>query len=121
MNDMLNGLVSQLSNKAGGLNGVVSKLSQNGLGQQVQSWIGSGKNEQVSSQQVADALGPDHLKDLAQKTGSTPDQVAGQLADQLPGAVDKATPDGQAPQGADAGSGGKSLLGNLGSMLHGKG
>jgi uncharacterized protein YidB (DUF937 family) len=78
-----------------GLQGVVTQMTQAGLGQQVQSWIGMGDNLPVSGQQLQQAMDPAALQRVAQQTGMPPNQVADQVAQVLPHLVDQATPDGQ--------------------------
>ncbi|HEY3979911.1 MAG TPA: YidB family protein [Streptosporangiaceae bacterium] len=85
----------------GGVQGLMSKMSSNGMGQQVQSWIGHGENKPVSGQQVSEALDTDSLNKMAQETGSTPEKVSDDVAKVLPEMVNKATPDGQVPQQGD--------------------
>ena len=48
------GAVAAISELFGGngLQGIVSKLQSNGMGKQVQSWIGSGKNMPVSGSDI---------------------------------------------------------------------
>jgi uncharacterized protein YidB (DUF937 family) len=89
--------VKNLVNNAGGFQGLVTKLQQGGLGDQVQSWIGHGTNQPVSADQVAQALGQDQVQKLADQSGVSPDEISQHLAEVLPRAVDHATPDGQAP------------------------
>ena len=99
------GSLSTLMNSMGGqthagFNNVLSTLSNNGLADQVKSWVGKGANQDVSGQQVASALGPDQMNQLAQSTGLSQSEVADHLADQLPTVVDKLTPDGSVPDEA---------------------
>ena len=77
------------------LPGLTQKLSQGGLGDQVQSWLGKGENSPVTSQQITQALGNDHVRQLAGKAGLSPDQMSERLAKDLPQAVDQASPSGQ--------------------------
>jgi uncharacterized protein YidB (DUF937 family) len=91
------GALSKLFNSNGGMRGVTSKLSAGGMGQQVQSWIGHGKNEPVTGQQVQDALDTDSLNQLAQQTGQTPEQASAQVARVLPEMINQATPQGSMP------------------------
>jgi len=96
------GTLSTLMNSMGGqdhagLNNLLSTLTNNGLADQVKSWIGPGANHAVSGQQVADALGPDKMNSLAQSTGLSQSEAADHLAQQLPTVVDKLTPDGSMP------------------------
>ncbi len=96
MSDIIGSLLSQVT-KSDGLKGLVSKLVEGGLGDQVKSWIAQGNNQPVSAEQVKDALGPEQVDQLAEKTGTTPDEAADQLAHKLPTAVDRLTPDGKVP------------------------
>ena len=98
MPDIVGNLLSQFSSKTGGIGSLVSKLNSGGLGQHVQSWIGHGENQPVSPDQVRQALGEDQISRLAQQAGTTPDQAAQELAQKLPNAVDKLTPEGSVPE-----------------------
>jgi uncharacterized protein YidB (DUF937 family) len=80
-----------------GLQGITSQLSDNGMGQQVQSWVGRGNNEPVSGTQVQQAVDPAKLQQVAQHTGMSPEEVSDHVAKALPSIVDEATPDGQMP------------------------
>jgi uncharacterized protein YidB (DUF937 family) len=78
----------------GDLQGIVNQLQQGGLGPQVQSWLANGANMPVTPEQLRDALGNEHVQQLAAKFGVPADQVLKLLADHLPAAVDKASPNG---------------------------
>src|SRR5262252_808544 len=86
---------------AGGLGGLVNKLQQGGLGDVVNSWVGSGQNQPVSPGQVGSALGPSIIKMLAQKSGLSEQEISQQLSQVLPGLVDKLTPNGRLPTAAE--------------------
>jgi uncharacterized protein YidB (DUF937 family) len=99
------GTLSTLMNTMGGqshagFNNLLSTLSNNGLADQVKSWVGKGDNHEVSGQQVASALGPDKMNEVAQSTGLSQTEAADHLAQQLPTVVDKLTPDGSVPDEA---------------------
>lgn len=102
----------------GGLGGLVQQLQQGGLGEVVQSWIGTGANLPVSAEQLQGALGGDLLGRLAAQVGMNPADLAGPLAQLLPQVVDKLTPNGVLP---DAGATGQpdlgSLIGGLSGLL----
>ena len=83
----------------GGLDGIVDKLKNSGMGETVQSWISTGKNLPISAEQLKGALGPDSLNALAQKIGIDPAEVSEKLSSILPTIVDKLTPDGKLPSG----------------------
>lgn len=105
-----NALVSiagQLIQQAGGVQGLAEKLQQHGLGDAVQSWIGTGANQAISGGQLNDVLqkaGLDSVvNNAASKLGVDPGQLLGQLAQVLPHAVDHATPNGEVPSGSSGG------------------
>jgi len=84
---------------AGGLAGLAEQFQRGGLGEVMNSWIGSGQNLPVSPEQLGKVLGGDMLDKLTQHTGMNTGDLLGQLAQILPKMVDHATPDGQIPAG----------------------
>jgi uncharacterized protein YidB (DUF937 family) len=93
--------ITKLFSANGGLQGVMAKLTSNGQGQQVQSWVGTGDNQPVSGAEVRQALDDDSLSKAAQQAGTTPDKVSEDVAKVLPQMVNKATPQGQVPRQGD--------------------
>lgn len=95
--------VLQLVNdpRHGGLEGLVRAFQQGGLGEVVNSWVSTGQNLPVSSEQVHNALGDSSMQDIAAQLGLSPEQASGSLAELLPQVVDQLTPNGQLPQGGD--------------------
>jgi uncharacterized protein YidB (DUF937 family) len=79
----------------GNLQGLVNQLQQGGLGTQVQSWLGSGANMSITPDQLRAALGSDQVKQLAAHFGIPIDQALQLLSQQLPAAVDAASPNGR--------------------------
>ena len=84
----------------GGLSAIVAKLQQGGFGDQVKSWIGNGQNLPITAEQLQQVLGSDTVKQLAARFNIPIDQLAQILAQQLPKAVDHASPDGKLPHSA---------------------
>jgi uncharacterized protein YidB (DUF937 family) len=84
----------------GGLSAIVAKLQQAGFGDQVKSWIGNGQNLPITAEQLQQVLGSDAVKQLAARFNIPVDQLARVLAQQLPTAVDHASPDGKLPHTA---------------------
>ncbi len=80
-----------------GLGGLLKQFQQNGLGEVVNSWIGSGPNKTITADQVTQALGPDTIDALAKRTGLSPEQIRTALSQLLPNAVDRLTPQGRLP------------------------
>jgi uncharacterized protein YidB (DUF937 family) len=84
----------------GGLSAIVAKLQQAGFGEQVKSWLGNGQNLPITAEQLQQVLGSDTVKQLAARFNIPVDQLAKILAEQLPLAVDHASPDGKLPHKA---------------------
>ncbi|MBC7376320.1 MAG: DUF937 domain-containing protein [Burkholderiaceae bacterium] len=100
----------------GGLNGLIQKFNQAGMGELITSWIGKGENLPISADQLKQVLGEGTIADIASKFGMTPGQAGGHMADMLPGIIDQLTPHGTAPQGGLGNAG--DLMGMLGGLLH---
>jgi uncharacterized protein YidB (DUF937 family) len=77
------------------LNGLKKKFESSGLGQKIDSWIGTGQNEPITAEEVKQGLGQDELDRMAQESGRSADELADELSRELPRAVDEATPTGQ--------------------------
>lgn len=111
---------SLLSSKEGtvggatGLEGLASAFGSQGLGDALQSWVGSGSNQQINPGQLSAALGDDTMSQFASKAGIGIEQAGPALAAVLPGLIDGLTPQGNAPEGA-------SLESALAGMLGGSG
>ncbi len=97
---LLKGVMEMLSDKeGGGLGGLVQSFQQKGLGDIISSWIGTGQNAPISSDQLKEGLGIEKLQDLAAKAGISTEEVTAKLSEQLPNLIDKMTPDGVIPEG----------------------
>jgi uncharacterized protein YidB (DUF937 family) len=90
-------LLDSYIEKQGGLQNVVSQFEKNGLGDTMKSWISQGPNLPITADQIHQALGSDMVKNLAAKMGLPADKIAELLAQHLPQAIDKVTPDGKLP------------------------
>ena len=71
-------------------------LEEKGLGSVVGSWIGSGQNLPISTDQLNSVLHCDALNQVASKFGLDPNQLQSMMTQLLPHVVDKMTPNGQA-------------------------
>ncbi len=85
----------------GGLDGLVDRFRQGGLGDVIESWIGSGANRAVAPDQLARALGPDTVDTLQSQTGLDRATLLSQLAQALPEVVHALTPQGRVPGEAE--------------------
>ena len=61
------------------------------------SWINIGPNKPVAPGQISNALGPDVIDALSQRTGLSKDQILQILSQVLPNTVDQLTPQGRLP------------------------
>jgi uncharacterized protein YidB (DUF937 family) len=85
------------------LGGLLDRFRQSGQGKTIDSWIGTGPNEQVSPGQLGNALGPNIIKTLAERSGMSEEELLRQLTQALPEVVDKLTPRGRLPTLAELG------------------
>jgi uncharacterized protein YidB (DUF937 family) len=76
------------------LNELVDRFTSSGLGDKVSWWVGTGENETITPDELQQGLGQDEIDRIARATGRSADEVAGELALALPGAIDDATPMG---------------------------
>jgi uncharacterized protein YidB (DUF937 family) len=95
LNQVLAG--SEQGGAGGGISAIMSRFQAAGLGEQVQSWVGSGPNQPVSADQVGQAFAPEQISQWAAQAGTTPDAMRQVLAEALPHAVDHLTPGGEPP------------------------
>jgi uncharacterized protein YidB (DUF937 family) len=100
----------QMITNHGGVGAITDQLRNHGLGQQVDSWVGTGQNQPVDPQQVQQGLGQEKVQELAQKAGISPGMASTIAAAVLPMIIDRLTPNGRVEQGG-GGIGG--ILGKL--------
>jgi uncharacterized protein YidB (DUF937 family) len=123
---MNSGNAQSAGGSTAGLGGLLEAFSQNGMAEQVGSWIGTGQNLPINADQISQVLGSlggaggstgigDVLGQLAGSTGLSRDDAASQLSELLPNIVDKLTPHGQVPDASNLGD-----LGGLMQQLLGK-
>jgi uncharacterized protein YidB (DUF937 family) len=109
-NSLLPIILSLLQNRQGGLSGLVNTFQQQGLGNVVQSWIGTGANQPISPDQVTQVLGHDQVQQVADEAGISHEEAQTGLAALLPQIVDRLTPNGQLQEHGDLMSKGMELL-----------
>ena len=86
---------------SGGLGELIDRFKQNGQGDTVDSWVGTGPNKQIAPSQLEQAIGPDVLATLSRQTGLSKEELLARLSRDLPNAVDKYTPQGRLPSEAE--------------------
>ena len=82
---------------SGGLGNILKQLQSSGQGRVAQSWVGTGPNQEIAPDELANALGGDTLDALSRQTGMPRDELLQGLSQYLPELVDKLTPDGRLP------------------------
>jgi uncharacterized protein YidB (DUF937 family) len=113
IDDVLSGLLSQGGAKGNalldqakglissdGLDQILERLNAGGLADKVKSWVGMGDNEEVSPDELEQAVGKERMEEFAEKAGVSEEEAKDGLAAMLPNLVNKLTPDGKIP-GAD--------------------
>jgi len=85
----------------GGLEGVLGRFRQGGLGQQADSWVGTGQNMGISPDQLQQIFGSSTLRDLASQLGLPQEQTGSTMAQVLPELINQMTPQGQVPTNGD--------------------
>ena len=97
-NSVMSLVMGLLTNpNGGGLAGLLKQFQVSGLGNVADSWVGTGQNLPISAGQIQNVFGSEQIQQMAAKAGIAPEELSGQLANLLPQAVDKATPDGNVP------------------------
>jgi len=117
--NLLNGALGMLQ-AMGGIDGLVSKFQQSGLGDLAASWVGTGENKSINPEELANVLGKDQIAALAQQAGIPESQGASVLSQIFPAMVDKLTPDGKIPESSSFPTWGKVLLGGVGAAVAAK-
>lgn len=83
-------------NEQGGIQALLEKLQNGGLGDIAASWISNQQsNQPISGDQVESALGTSAVSDLGQKLGVDTGSASSMLADYLPKIIDALSPQGE--------------------------
>ncbi|WP_457108274.1 YidB family protein [Methylobacterium sp. P5_C11] len=80
-----------------GLAEMLERFQQAGHGAAAQSWVSQGPNQEITPPHLEQAIGPDVLAALTQRTGLSREELLARLSRELPQAVDRYTPDGRVP------------------------
>lgn len=86
---------------SGGLGELLDRFKQSGQGEIAETWVGKGPNQQISPAQLEQAIGPEVLDSLSERTGLSRGELVARLSRELPDAVDKYTPEGRLPTEED--------------------
>jgi uncharacterized protein YidB (DUF937 family) len=94
-------VVLSLLQQNGGLEGVLGRFRQGGLGQQADSWVGTGQNMNISPDQLQQIFGSSTIRDLASQLGIPEEETGSTMAQLLPEVINQLTPQGQVPENGD--------------------
>jgi len=99
----------------GGLDGLMGKLKDAGMGDQVDSWVSTGANQPIDPDKLGAALGPETVQRLSSGSGIDIASLLPMLAAFLPQIINMLTPNGQKPAGGLNGQG----MPDIGAILGG--
>jgi len=110
LGDNAGGMMEALSGLTSGegldLGGIMEKMKAGGMGEQLESYLGDGENQEMSADQVKSAFGEEGISNVANKLGVDNDTAASQLKDVLPSLLDKASPGGNLMESLTGGGAG---------------
>jgi len=112
-------IIGGLLAESGGLQGLMSKFSQAGMGDVFSKWVSTGPNPPISADQLQQVLGSQQIQALAAKLGIDPTRASEALAEHLPNVVDQLTPQGKIDPNAHSAEGLASLIPGLLSKFTG--
>lgn len=81
----------------GGLNDLLKQLQEGGQKEAADSWVSKGPNKDISTNDLAGALGADQINMMMNQSGLSRQELLQGLSQQLPGMIDQLTPDGRMP------------------------
>lgn len=88
-------IAMDLFKQNGGLEGVLAKFNDAGFTEQAASWVSQGDNLPISAEQIIQVLGRDNIASMAEKLTMSPTDVSAKIAEYLPQAINKMTPNGK--------------------------
>lgn len=94
--------------RVGGIDGLLKRFQQAGLGDLMDSWIGTGQNRPIDPGRLEQVF-PDEVTQMSRQAGLPPQQGGSILAQILPQLIDQLTPSGRVPQ--------QNQMADLGSQL----
>jgi uncharacterized protein YidB (DUF937 family) len=98
--NLLESVLGLINNpETGGLAGLMQTFKEKGLGDVINSWVGTGENLPVTGDQIQQVLNSDTIQQIAGKLGVSGGEVSNALAGMLPHVIDKLTPNGTLPEG----------------------
>ncbi len=113
LGSLLQAVVAMLSDpRTGGLDGLIKRFQEAGLGDVINSWVGTGQNRPIDPSSL-ERMFPTEVTEMSRQAGMPPQQGGSILAQILPQLIDQLTPKGQVPQQSQMGDVAGQLLKNL--------
>lgn len=111
-NDPQGGILDQISKGVSGtaLGDILDRFRGAGAGSKVDSWVGTGPNQPIESNDVEAAIDDETLTSLSMQTGLSREELISRITRDLPEAVNKMTPNGELPPEPTKGSDATTLL-----------
>jgi uncharacterized protein YidB (DUF937 family) len=110
LGSLLGALVTMLNDpRIGGLDGLIKRFQEAGLGDVISSWVGTGQNRPIQPTEL-ERMFPTQVDQMSREAGVPPQQGGSILAQILPQLIDQLTPRGQVPRQDQLGDLLKSLL-----------
>ena len=81
----------------GGLDALIRRFQEQGLGDVIASWISTGPNQPITPEQLERILDPEQFRELSRQAGVALSRVPEVLATLVPTLVDRLTPEGDVP------------------------
>lgn len=88
-------IIMSLVLQNGGLDGLLGKFRQAGMGAQADSWVGQGSNMGIAPNQLEQIFGSSTMSDIASRLGMSQDQAGSAVSQVLPELINQLTPQGQ--------------------------
>jgi uncharacterized protein YidB (DUF937 family) len=85
----------------GGLQGVLGKFREHGLSAEADSWVSTGRNRNISADQLQQVFGSSTMSDIASRLGVSQQEAGSEMAQVLPEIVNQLTPQGQVPENSN--------------------
>jgi uncharacterized protein YidB (DUF937 family) len=92
------GSAGGMQGSAGGMQLLARLFQEQGLGDVLASWIGTGQNRAISAEQLGQIFGAESTSRISQRAGVSSSEGLGVLAQMLPLVIDRLTPQGQVPK-----------------------
>jgi uncharacterized protein YidB (DUF937 family) len=114
LGDILGQVLGGSGGQGGGLGGLLRQFETAGLGDQARSWVSPGQNQPLAPDALGRVFGADGLAAIARQAGLSERDTSAGLAQLLPEIIDRATPQGQIPDGDQLASTLQDLMRRLG-------